>query len=85
MQFDKDGKLLPFDDGEVTHILSYDEKPGIQAIDNTSEDLMPTAETGVIKRDYEYTRLGTVSLLAGIDLQTGEDIPLVSDKHKSND
>ena len=85
LQFDKDGKLLPFDDGEVTHILSYDEKPGIQAIANTSEDLMPTTENGVIKRDYEYTRLGTVSLLAGIDLQTGEAIPLVSDTHKSDD
>ena len=85
LQFDKDGKLLPFDDGEVTHILSYDEKPGIQAIANTSEDLMPTTENGVIKRDYEYTRMGTVSLLAGIDLQTGEAIPLVSDTHKSDD
>ncbi len=36
-------------------------------------------------RDYEYKRLGTVSLLAGIDLLTGEAIPLVSDTHKSSD
>ena len=36
-------------------------------------------------RDYEYKRLGTVSLLAGIDLQTGEAIPLVSDTHNSKD
>ena len=85
LQFDENGNLLPFDDGEVTHVLSYDEKPGIQAIANTSEDLMPTTENGVIKRDYEYVRLGTVSLLAGIDLQTGEAIPLVSDTHKSED
>jgi len=28
-----------------------------------------------ISRDYEYKRLGTVSLLAGIDLQTGEAVP----------
>ncbi len=33
-------------------------------------DLMPKESSGVIKRDYEYKRLGTVSLLAGIDLQT---------------
>lgn len=52
----------------MTHILSYDEKPGIQAIANTSDDLMPDEANGVIKRDYEYKRLGTVSLLAGIDL-----------------
>ena len=85
LQFDGDGRLLPFDDGAMTHILSYDEKPGIQAIANTSDDLMPTEKNGVIKRDYEYKRLGTVSLLAGIDLQTGDAIPLVSDTHNSDD
>ena len=46
---------------------------------------MPNNDNGVIKRDYEYKRLGTLSLLAGIDLQTGEAIPLVSDTHNSND
>ncbi len=85
LQFDEDGNLLPFEDGEVTHVLSYDEKPGIQATANTSEDLLPIKEKGVIKRDYEYKRLGTLSLLAGIDLQTGEAIPLVSDTHNSDD
>lgn len=85
LQFDEAGQLIPFDDGEVTHVLSYDEKPGIQAIANTSEDKMPNDKWGVIKRDYEYKRLGTFSLLAGIDLQTGEAIPLVSDTHNSND
>jgi transposase len=85
-QFDENGKLLPFEDDEpVTHVLSYDEKPGIQAIATTAEDLPPTEEHGTIKRDYEYKRPGTVSLLAGIDLQTGEGIPLVSDTHTSKD
>ncbi|CEM62437.1 hypothetical protein TPHV1_340006 [Treponema phagedenis] len=37
------------------------------------------------RRDYEYKRLGTLSLLAGIDLQTGDAIPLVSDSHTSKD
>ena len=36
-------------------------------------------------RDYEYKRLGTLSLLAGIDLLTGEAFPLVSNTHKSSD
>ena len=85
MQFDENGNLLPFDNGEVTHVLSYDEKPGIQAISNTSEDKLPNTQNGTIKRDYEYKRLGTLSLLAGIDLQTGEAVPLVSDTHKSED
>lgn len=85
LQFDENGELLPFDDGQITHVLSYDEKPGIQAISNTSDDLPPTEQNGVIKRDYEYKRLGTLSLLAGIDLQTGEAIPLVSETHNSDD
>lgn len=85
MQFDEDGNLLPYDEDEVIHVVSYDEKPGIQAIANVTDDLPPTEENGTIKRDYEYKRLGTVSLLAGIDLQTGEAIPLVSDTHNSAD
>lgn len=85
LQFDQNGKLLPFEDGDIIHVLSYDEKPGIQAIANTAVDLMPNESNGVIKRDYEYRRLGTVSLLAGIDLQTGEAIPLVKDTHNSDD
>ena len=85
MQFDEDGNLLPFDENEVVHVVSYDEKPGIQAIANVADDLPPTEENGTIKPDYEYKRLGTVSLLTGIDLQTGEAIPLVSDSHNSSD
>lgn len=86
MQFDENGNLLPFDeDSEIVHVLSYDEKPGIQAIATTSEDLHPDKNHSTFSRDYEYKRLGTVSLLAGIDLQTGEAIPLVSDTHNSSD
>lgn len=36
-------------------------------------------------RDSEYIRYGTLSLLAAIDLLTGEAIPLVSETHKSSD
>ena len=85
IQFDENGQLLPFEDDQITHVLSYDEKPGIQAIANVADDLMPNESNGTIKRDYEYKRLGTVSLLAGIYLQTGEAIPLVKDTHNSDD
>ena len=85
IQFDENGILLPREDGEMVHVLSYDEKPGIQAIATTSDDLLPDGNHGTISRDYEYKRLGTVSLLAGIDLQTGEAIPLVSKTHNSKD
>lgn len=86
MQFDENGQLLPFaKDAQIVHILSYDEKPGIQATANTSDDLLPDEKHKTISRDYEYKRLGTVSLLAGIDLQTGKAIPLVRDRHTSKE
>ena len=86
LQFDENGQLLPFnEDNQIVHVLSYDEKPGIQAIATTSEDLLPNENHKTISRDYEYKRLGTVSLLAGIDLQTGEAIPLIKDSHNSKD
>lgn len=85
LQFDKNGEFLPCEDGEIVRILSYDEKPGIQAVATASEDLLPDAGHGSISRDYEYKRLGTLSLLAGIDLQTGEAVPLVSRTHNSKD
>ena len=85
MQFDENGNIIVPDDYKLTITVSYDEKPGIQAIANTSKDLHPTGDNGEVYRDYEYKRLGTVSLLAGIDLLTGEAIPLVRDTHKSSD
>lgn len=89
LRFEENGKFVPFADGEeVIHTLSFDEKPGIQAITTTSEDKPPipgSKKVSTILRDYEYKRLGTLSLLAAIDLQTGEAIPLVSETHKSSD
>lgn len=83
--FDENGELyIPVGEQDV-HTVSYDEKPGIQAIATTSPDLKPNKENGTIKRDYEYKRLGTVSLLAAIDLLTGEAIPLVRNTHNSDD
>lgn len=84
MQFDESGNLIASDTTPI-HVLSYDEKPGIQAIATASEDLMPDENHPTISRDYEYKRLGTLSLLAAIDLQTGEAIPLVRDRHSSKE
>jgi transposase len=64
--------------------VSYDEKPGIQAIKNISAQLLPVpGRHKTIGRDYEYKRLGTLSLLAGIDLHNGTVIPLVENRHRS--
>ena len=60
------------DGGGQIAILSYDEKPGIQAIGNTTPDLPPVPGTHpTTQRDHEYKRHGTVTLMAGIDLLTG--------------
>lgn len=64
--------------------VSYDEKPGIQAIKNIAAQLLPVpGRYKTVGRDYEYKRLGTLSLLAGIDLHNGIVIPLVEDRHRS--
>jgi hypothetical protein len=58
--------------------VSIDEKPGIQAIKNIAPDLPPVAgKHSKIGRDYEYKRLGTLSILASLDLHTGKVIALV--------
>lgn len=70
--------------GEV--FISYDEKPGIQALRNVAPDLPPSERHHQsMSRDYEYRRDGTVSVLAGIDLLSGEVIGLVRDRHTSSD
>ena len=72
--------------GDGVAIISYDEKPGIQAIAMTAPDLPPEPGSyATIARDYEYKRRGTVSLLAGIDLLTGKVHALVKDRHRSRE
>lgn len=73
-------------DGRTVVRLSYDEKPGIQAIGVTAADLPPIPGApgkGTWQRDHEYVRLGTVSLLASIDLVTGEVLGMVRERHRS--
>lgn len=85
MQFNENGDIIVPKDAPMIHTISCDEKPGIQAVATTSQDLRPSGKNGCIYRDYEYKRLGTLSLIAGLDLLTGEAIPVVSETHKSSD
>src|ERR1700692_1855798 len=72
--------------GKSVAIVSYDEKPGIQAIATTAPDLPPKPGVpATFARDYEYKRHGTLSLLAGIDLLTGKVHALVRDRHRSRE
>jgi transposase len=67
-------------------IISYDEKPGIQAIGNTAPDRPPQPRSHAgWARDHEYKRHGTLSLLAGIDLLTGQVHACVENRHRSRE
>ena len=69
---------------DLVAVISYDEKPGIQAIENTAPDLPPVpGKHSALGRDHEYIRHGTLSLLAGIDLLSGEVLGLVRKRHRS--
>lgn len=66
--------------------VSVDEKPGIQAIKNVAPDLSPVpGRYPRMQRDHEYKRLGTVSLLAALDLHDGHVIAQVHDRHRSRE
>jgi len=66
--------------------VSVDEKPGVQAIKNVAPDLPPKpGKYAQMGRDPEYERLGTVSLLAALDLHNGHIIGQVHDRHRSRE
>ena len=66
--------------------VSLDEKPGIQALKNVRADLQPVpGKRRYIGRDDHYERLGTLSLLAALDLHTGHVIAQVHERHRSRE
>src|ERR1700746_1073144 len=67
-------------------IVSYDEKPGIQAIATTAPDLPPAPNVhATFARDPEYKRHGTLSLVPGSDLLTGKVDAPARDRHRSRE
>jgi transposase len=86
-------KVCPEADSNATNktapnvaFVSYGEKPGIQAISNTAPDLPPVAgKHACVAREHEYKRHGTLSLLAGIDLLTGQVHACVEERHRSRE
>jgi hypothetical protein len=66
--------------------VSVDEKPGVQAIKNIAPDIMPKpGKQSRVMRDYEYKRLGTLSILAALDLHDGHVMAQVHDRHRSRE
>jgi transposase len=64
--------------------VSVDEKPGVQALGTTAPDLPPVpGRHSAIGRDHEYVRHGTLSIIAALDLHTGQIIANVEPRHRS--
>ena len=73
-------------DAPLVAYISYDEKPGIQAVGTTAPDRPPVpGEHATVGRDHEYVRHGTVTLMAGMDLVTGHVHRAVVDRHRSRE
>lgn len=69
-----------------TAYLSYDEKPGMQALRNVTPDRPPVpGDLPTFSRDPEYVRDGTWTLMAGIDLMTGHVHGQVVSRHRSRE
>jgi transposase len=67
-------------------VLSYDEKPGIQAIASTAPDLPPNpSKHATVQRDHEYKRLGTLTLSAAVDLVSGLVHHAMTQRHRSRE
>jgi transposase len=53
-----------------THTVSVDEATSLQAIERNAPD-KPAQPDSVLKQEFEYTRHGTTTLTAGLDVVTG--------------
>src|SRR5512144_171850 len=65
-------------------VLCVDEKSQIQALDR-SQPLLPMRPGQVERRTHDYTRHGTTSLFAALDIATGAVIGRCYRKHRSSE
>src|SRR5713226_4108083 len=66
--------------------VSIDEKPGVQALENTAPDFPPVPQKHpTVSRDHEYKRHGTLSILASLDLHDGHVVARVEERHRSRE
>ena len=54
-----------------THVISIDEKTGIQAISRQTGKA-PISKGGHTRKEYEYIRHGTTTLMAAVNVENGE-------------
>jgi hypothetical protein len=66
------------------HIVSTDEKTGIQALEH-KHPLRPMQPGHIEKREFEYVRHGTQTLIASLDVTTGQVLGTVGDTRTEQD
>ena len=84
----KEASLYQSDSGISPPVIdvSVDEKPGVQALANLADDILPDPEKNSrLLRDHQYKRLGTVSILSALDLHDGHVFTQVHDRHRSKE
>ena len=64
--------------------VSVDEMTGVQALERTAPDL-PMRRGDVVRREFEYVRHGTQTLIAAFDVATGRVIGVVGDTRTEQD
>ncbi len=68
-----------------THVVSTDEKTGIQALERLAPDL-PCSPGYIQKREFNYKRHGTLVLTANLHIATGQLIaPTIAETRKEDD
>jgi len=63
-------------------VLSVDEKTQIQAL-NRTQPMLPLRPGQIERRTHDYTRHGTASLYAAMDVSTGQVIGRVTQRHRA--
>jgi transposase len=65
-------------------VLSVDEKTQIQAL-NRTQPMLPLRPGQIERRTHDYTRHGTASLYAAMDITTGQVIGRVTQRHRAKE
>jgi transposase len=71
-----------FDSPKNEHIISLDEKTGMQALERRYPDL-PMQPGMPVRREFEYIRHGTLTLMGAYDVRSGKLFGFTTESHDS--
>jgi transposase len=72
-----------YDSPQTEHILCLDEKTGMQALERRYPDL-PMGQGQPVRREYEYIRHGTLTLMGAYDVRQGKLFGFTAETHNSD-